>query len=232
MTRPVPSPDPPGWLDGAPTSGIGQSCAFCGTRDVAWIHRLSPELVGYRVYGKGHTLPTFWTLCDGCEQLYESGDDEAAVQVMRSSWLPVADEDVTECIRQPLAVFRRADLGSRRLDPEPVGVAEARRHGFVPLREVTGAGGRLGPLWPPEHRRWIDELDRSPGVDEDETMPLDRWLVRSPWPSLSVDEALAVLWRWAERDSAGREGDVWRARVVEALGWSESAALAFTDPEP
>lgn len=67
VTRHVPSPDPPGWVDGAPTSGIGQLCAFCGTREVAWVHPLASDLVTYRVYGKGHTLPNFWALCDRCE---------------------------------------------------------------------------------------------------------------------------------------------------------------------
>src|SRR3954464_14187367 len=79
------SPDPQGWVDGAPTSGIGQSCAFCGTRDVAWVHPLARDLVTYPEYGKMHTLPTFWSLCDRCEEVYASGDDNAAVQLMRSS---------------------------------------------------------------------------------------------------------------------------------------------------
>jgi len=225
-----PSPDPPGWVDGAPTSGIGQSCAFCGTRDVAWVHPLARDLLAYREYGKGHTLPTFWALCDRCERVYASGDDDAAVEVMRSyrSW--VTDEDVAECIRKPLAVFRRADLGSRRLDPEPPGVVEARKQGFVPLREVTGVAGTLGALWPPEHRLWLDELGPSPGEDEYDEVP-DRWLVRSTWPSLSVDQALAALWRWVERDPYPQEDEARKARILEVFGWSESEALAFANPE-
>ncbi len=111
-------PDDHAWVDGAPTNGRGQSCVFCGTQDVAWVHPLASDLVAYREYGKGHTLPTFWAFCDRCEGIYASGDVEAAVEVMRSSdgWSWVASEDVTECIRQPLEVFRRADLGARRLD--------------------------------------------------------------------------------------------------------------------
>lgn len=114
----VSSPGPQGWVGGAPTSGQGQSCAFCGTPDVAWAHPLDGDLVAYREYGKGHTLPRFWALCDRCEGIYASGDADAAVRVMRSSqtWSWVADDDVIECIRKPLDVFRRADLGARRLD--------------------------------------------------------------------------------------------------------------------
>jgi hypothetical protein len=100
-----------------PTSRHAQSCAFCG-HEVAWVHPLASDLVAYREYGKGHTLPTFWALCDRCEGIYASGDVDAAVEVMRASdaWSWVAVEDVDECIRKPLDVFRRADLGARRLD--------------------------------------------------------------------------------------------------------------------
>lgn|GEM_PF-2734088 len=110
-------PDPPCWVGGAPTSRVGQSCALCGTRDVTWVHPLHPDRVAYRQHGKAHTLPTFWTLCDRCEQVYALGDDDAAIALMRAAdgWDHVPDVDVEECIAQPLAVFRHADLGVRRL---------------------------------------------------------------------------------------------------------------------
>lgn len=113
-----PEEDAAGRVDGAPSRGRGESCAICGTHDVAWVHPLASDLVTYRQYGKGHTLPTFWALCDRCEEIYASGETAAAVDVMRSSdaWSWVADDDVAECIRKPLEVFRRADLGARRLD--------------------------------------------------------------------------------------------------------------------
>lgn len=224
------SPDPTVWVDGAPTSGIGQSCAFCGTRDVAWVHPLARDRLTYRQYGRGHTLPTFWALCERCEGVYTSGDDDAAVDVMRSHWPNAGDEDVAECIRTPLAVFRGADLGSRRFDPESRGVVEARKKGFVPLREMTGIPHTLGPLWPAEHRLWLDELGPSPVEDKHDGV-LDRWLVRSPWPSLSVDQALGVVWRRVERDRFPDDHEAWKARVLEVLGWSESEAFAFANSE-
>jgi hypothetical protein len=106
-----------GWVDGAPTRSAGQSCAFCGEAPISWVHPLDASLVRYREYGKGHTLPTFWCLCESCELTYRSGDDDAAVVRMRSAdpWALVADGDVEERIRQPLAVFRRADRGPRRV---------------------------------------------------------------------------------------------------------------------
>ena len=229
-SRPGSSPDPAGWVDGAPTSGLGQSCAFCGTREVAWVHPLARDRLTYRQHGEEHTLPTFWALCDPCEGVYASGDDDAAVEVMRDGEWPATDDDVAESVRKPLAVFRRADLGARRFDPEPPGLVEARRHGFVPAREVTGIPDRLGDLWPAEQRLWLVELGPSP-VEDMEDEVLDRWLVRSPWPSLSVDQALGVVWRWAERRPFPDEDEAWKARVVEVLGWPESEALAFANSE-
>jgi hypothetical protein len=83
-----PSEEPPDWLESLPTGAAGQSCAFCDNDAVRWVHALDPKLVQYRVYGKGHTLPTFWTLCDRCEQLYRAGDADAVVTVMMTSGRP------------------------------------------------------------------------------------------------------------------------------------------------
>jgi hypothetical protein len=109
--------EPYDWLDGLPTRAVGQTCAFCSSGAVRWVHALDPNLVRYRVYGKGHTLPTFWTLCDRCEQLYIAGDSASAVAVMMSTdeWACriTGDDDIDECVRQPLDVFARADLGAR-----------------------------------------------------------------------------------------------------------------------
>jgi hypothetical protein len=108
---------PPDWVDGAPTSGRGQSCVFCGGSTVAWVHPLNSGLVQYQAHGKGHTLPTFWTLCESCEGVYRVGDDEVAVDLMKAHMegFCETDEDVEETIRKPIAVFRRADRGGRRV---------------------------------------------------------------------------------------------------------------------
>jgi hypothetical protein len=101
-----PPEHPPGWVDGVPTSGRGQSCVFCGGPRVAWVHPLNSGLVQYQAYGKGHTLPTFWTLCERCESVYRAGDDEVAVELMKvhmeGFW--ETDDDVEETIRKPIAV--------------------------------------------------------------------------------------------------------------------------------
>jgi hypothetical protein len=115
--EPLAGDDPPGWVDGAPTSPLDQSCALCGSVQVVWVHPLDIALVTYREYGKGHTLPTFWTLCQRCEDLYQRPADLEIVEIMKASggWFWESDEDVAECIQQPLAVFRRADRGGRPL---------------------------------------------------------------------------------------------------------------------
>jgi hypothetical protein len=48
-------------------------------------------LVEYREFGKGHTLPHFWTLCDPCELPHRSGDEDAMVDVLLGSdmWRPL-----------------------------------------------------------------------------------------------------------------------------------------------
>ncbi len=198
-----------------------------------WAHPLADDLVAYREYGKGHTLPTSWALCDRCETIYTSGDDDAAVEVMRSSaWSWVADDDVAECIRQPLAVFRRADLGARRFDPEPSVLVEAKRQGFVPLRELTGVADDLGPLWPADHSLWLDELGPTPGEDEYDEV-LDRWMVRSPWPSLSARRAINALWRWVDRNArpSPRPAEEDNPLIVEFFTLGEPEVLALA-PEP
>ena len=109
--------EPAGWVDGAPTSGRDQSCAFCESPVVRWVHPLAADLVTYRVYGKGHTLPTFWALCERCESLYVAGDDPSLLRLMVASdaWQWETAADIDETIVQALEVFRRADRGARRL---------------------------------------------------------------------------------------------------------------------
>lgn len=103
-----------GWLPSGPED---QSCAICSSAPVEWLHPLNSATGFHREYGKGQTLPSFWTLCLSCESLYRAGDNAALVAVMQRSghWFCANDEDVEERIRKPLNVFRRSDLGGRRL---------------------------------------------------------------------------------------------------------------------
>ncbi|KQZ68801.1 MULTISPECIES: SRPBCC domain-containing protein [unclassified Nocardioides] len=93
------------WL---PESAVGQSCAICQGQDVAWLHPLAADKVGFRAFGQGYTLPTFWTLCRQCEDLYDDRDDEALLALMQQP-----DDADDELSRSSLAAFRAADLGAR-----------------------------------------------------------------------------------------------------------------------
>ena len=105
------------WRGGLPTRSLHQNCAFCGADKPRWIHPLDAGKVQYRVFGKGHTLPTFWCVCSRCERLYERGLDEELIRVMRAEleWGQFSEAHVSECVEQPLAVFRGADLGAQVL---------------------------------------------------------------------------------------------------------------------
>jgi hypothetical protein len=83
---------------------------------VEWIHPLNPATVTHRVCGKGHTLPTFWTICAPCEPIHEAGHEAALVEIMKGAehWIWASDDDMGERIRKPLHTFRRSDLGRRR----------------------------------------------------------------------------------------------------------------------
>jgi hypothetical protein len=117
FSRSLPPEDPPDWVDGAPTSSRDQTCAICGLSEVTWVHPLTPELIEYRVYGKGHTLPTFWCLCQRCEVLHRAGAEPDLIEIMKFApgWYWDSEDQIDELLGKPLAVFRRADKGARRL---------------------------------------------------------------------------------------------------------------------
>ena len=88
------------------------------------MHPFDRGRLRFRSYGREHTLPTFWTVCDGCELLVRSGDDDALVVRMTQSYGGGDDApaqspgQVAEQVRQPLEAFRRADLGARPFPTE------------------------------------------------------------------------------------------------------------------
>ena len=174
----------------APT---GPTCGVCGRDAGAWMHRLDTGRAGFEVYGKPHVWADPVGLCERCERLYRAGDDEGLVAVHERTWEKTA-EDVEQGIRKPLAVLRAADLGavevSRWLPP---GSAELAAEGFVPVEYLSGAI-EVEQVWPGPHRRSVPETRAGMG-DDDGLM----WLIRSPWPAVPVDEAVALMWDWAEQ---------------------------------
>jgi hypothetical protein len=96
----------------APADNQDQSCAFCGASRPVFVHRLDPDRVQFRVYGKGHTLPSFWAACARCEAQVSAGDDTALLRLM--AW---EDDDLSR--DAALAAFRASDLGGEALDEGP-----------------------------------------------------------------------------------------------------------------
>ena len=101
------------------------------------------------------------------------------------------------------------------------GVADLRAQGFEPIEEHTGAI-EVAELWPEDHRRWVSETREAWLDDTNDDGRL--WLVRSPWPSLSLPDALNVLWSWSERDQSRLTPQLWRQRLSEALAWDDATA--------
>jgi hypothetical protein len=93
-----------------------QTCAFCGGADVVWVHPLATDRVQFRKFGKDDSLQSFWTLCQSCEQLYQDGQDDQLIALMKSAgeWV-WQGTDVEDVLRKPVDVFREADLGRRAI---------------------------------------------------------------------------------------------------------------------
>jgi hypothetical protein len=105
-----------------------------------------------------------------------------------------------------------------------VGVLDLRAQGFEPIEEYTGAV-EVAQLWPDSHRRSVPET-RAAWLDAPDCDGR-LWIVRSPWPSVSLRDALNLLWRWVERDHARLDDDLWRQRVSEALAWDDKTAAEW-----
>jgi hypothetical protein len=113
-------------LDNALVGSLPGRCG-CSRRPSIWLHPRDRDKNRYRKYGKGHTLSSWWSLCQACEDAYQSGDDERAFARMMlydSQWnigWHIAQRtgttfDLDESVGKALRVFRNADLGAKRLN--------------------------------------------------------------------------------------------------------------------
>ncbi|HZC51416.1 MAG TPA: hypothetical protein VE441_02820 [Mycobacterium sp.] len=182
------------------------------------------------IFGKGHTWADRADLCARCEQLFRAGDDEALVALLERSW----PADVDESHRKAIAAFRRADLGPTLIaEWWPPGVARLVAEGFTPLEDLTGDLW-IAAHWPQLHRRSVPETrDGWDDLWDDGRC----WLVRSPWPSVPVSEAIRLLWIYvheATPDLHRRSGpgtaeiDSQRnAAVARFLSFDEQAVASF-----
>jgi hypothetical protein len=150
------------------------------------------------------TSPIFF--CARCERLYRAGDDEALVT---------------------FAVLRQADLGATTYDDFlPIGTLELRQAGFVPVSELTGDDS-IVDAWPAEHRRCVPVTDQAAGAPTDNQF----WLIRSPWPSLSMTDVFAVIWGYVEPRAPIVNHRInpnqHRAAIAEFAGLDENQVVAL-----
>ncbi|GMA23554.1 hypothetical protein GCM10025864_13130 [Luteimicrobium album] len=118
--------------------------------------------------------------------------------------------------RVEVEVLRRADLGPVWCDDLlPPGAVAVRDAGFTPLEDVTGHQGAWR-LWPEAHRRSVPET-RPEWLTENDVGQTDGryWLVRSPWPGLTVVDVPNVLWRETERGLAPEDYDADDGRLAD-----------------
>lgn len=101
--------------DGLPLTDEDQSCAFCEDEAPTWVHRFDGSKTAFQTESGGSTLPRFWTVCQRCEQLIDSGDD---VELARLFHEHEADS-LLEAI-SVVEVFRGADLGAHPIAHVPI----------------------------------------------------------------------------------------------------------------
>lgn len=99
--------------DGLPLTNEDQSCAFCD-QPPDWVHPLAEDRTAFKLNGRPHTLPTFWTVCSRCEDAYQAGLDDELVQRQ----VDIQSDDLA-LAKKVTEVFRTADLGRRPLTPVP-----------------------------------------------------------------------------------------------------------------
>ena len=162
--------------------------------------------------GDAFALPATTPLGATCLALLESGQDAALVERLSTEFEDFGGAEVVDLLRQ------RAGMPVVAVPQELDSQVEARRRGFVPLAEHTGAGAGLGPLWPVRHR--ISRVDLGERGDD----PDDLWLVRSPWESLSVADVIRLLWRCVEREPYAKDDGEWSTSVLPVFDLNEEEA--------
>lgn len=102
--------------------------------------------------------------------------------------------------------------------PEVVpGALELMRAGFEPLESLTGAAW-ISQVWPEDHRSKLHETRKARIIDPSDE---DVWFIRSPWPGISTEDALSIVWANLPRD----DEDSWYALAGAILAWPASKAV-------
>ena len=96
--------------DGLPLTNEDQSCSFCGAEAPGWVHPLDGSKTAFRVEGESWSLPTFWTVCQRCEELIAGGRNAHLAELFREHEADSLDEAI-----RVVKTFRAADLGAQAI---------------------------------------------------------------------------------------------------------------------
>ena len=99
------------------------------------------------------------------------------------------------------------------------GVLALRRLGFAPVEEYTGALW-VADVWPETDRASVAETREFWLMSMPETAGRV-WVLRSPWPSITLRDAINAMWRWMERPGIEYKVDTVKERAAEFLSWPE-----------
>jgi hypothetical protein len=205
-------------------------CELCHAGEGEWVHQLDPAKLEFRKYGKGHTWADQVRVCERCDQLLRDQEFEALV-ALQVGVDPLTPGAIEEEIRKPFAVYCAAYLRTvSRDDLLPLGVRALRSEGFVPVGELTGEPD-FAQGWPVQHRRSIPETRPLKGLGEwtidDELF----WLIRSPWPNISLTDAFEVVWDYVHLRGpivdSRIDPDQQRAAIGEFASLDESRIAAL-----
>lgn len=207
----------------APEWDADTHCFYCNAAPAAFVRALDEQKL--RVGDEGSTLGSALFTCGRCETMFVAAEDEKllALQVRARSadnvrqLRPGRQRDIVRVLRGAAGRPHRL-----RHYVEDTAVAHARRDGFEPLEDYTGVTDTLGPLWPPDHSRGLPDLRPRPWEDI-------RWFVRSPWPALTVQQVMFIIWPFVQRDRASLDPAVSDQRIVEFFGWDERQAVRAWD---
>jgi hypothetical protein len=101
--------------DGLPLTNEDQFCAFCDYKAPTWVHRFDRKKTTFQTESGGSTLPTFWTVCQRCEELVDDGDDAELARLFHQQ----EADSLIDALRI-VEVFRGADLGARPIAHVPI----------------------------------------------------------------------------------------------------------------
>jgi hypothetical protein len=191
----------------------GQRCFFCADPEWVWVYLLRqlPEWVQRLDWWINWQI----ALCDRCHQDYLNARDDALAQ----AWLDHQGSDESKA-RQVVEVVRarQSEPPIARSEAIVPGVTEVIATGFTPVENLTGML-EVALVWPEDHRRSIPEV--RPWALADERLQGQLWLVRSPWPGLTLDDVFLCLWSVVDKYRDPNEG---LSAAGEVLCWPESRA--------